>query len=584
MTGNYIERSLFNHKSRLILGDTYTSSSSFSNTRLTGLQLFSDDSMSDYNDTAYTPVVNGIARSPSRLTVRQGQYVVLSKNIPAGPFSYEVDGSVYNGGDLDVEIIGDDGDTQRYTLQSNAMSIMRAPGSVKYNLFAGKTSDTPVAETVASAEIYYGFPFDVTGLAGVRISNQSTSLATGFAADLGRAGGIGVYFSGMERKTGGTGTKQSFQYRKRLFSDTFLETEYNVYRRYSEPFFSGENLQCRQQKTWQTSLSHSFRLAGYLSARAEESVCNGKKGSRLSVSHNFSFGRFNLQTSLQKNRYPGRATDTVFALNLSSSIFSPMFSASYGLTRRKNEDRHNISLYGQGSLDNNYLNWRYQGSKSSLPGQSGNHYISARLDNEYGSQSISYSSSDSSEQYSLSTEGGIILHSSGVYVGKEVSGTTALINTQGVSGIKVSGNRGGTNNKGYMLIQYLRPFQKNDISLDATSIPDDVSIANIKKTVWPDSDAILMVDFSARKGSDMLYTVYGADGKALPFGAVATYTLDGQNLGTGIVDEGGGLYLSGLEPKGIVTIQYGPERRCSFSVVKADFATFRQEVTKTCKP
>ncbi|ECW3431980.1 fimbrial biogenesis outer membrane usher protein [Salmonella enterica] len=331
------------------------------------------------------------------------------------------------------------------------------------------------------------------------------------------------------------------------------------------------------------SLSHSFRQAGYLSARAEESICDGKKGSRLSVSHNISFGRFNLQTSLQKNRYPGRTTDTVLALNLSSSFFSPVFSASYGLTRRKNEDRHNISLYGQRSFDNNYLNWRYQGSKSSLPDQPQNHYFSARLESERGSQSVSYSSSGSSEQYSLSAEGGVIFHSSGVYVGKEISGTSALINTHGVSGIKVSGNRGVTNNKGYMLMQYLRPFQKNDISLDAASISDDVSIANVKKTVWPDSNAILMVDFAARKGSDMLYTVYGPDGKTLPFGAVATYTLDEQNQGTGIVDEGGGLYLSGLEPKGIVTIQYGPERRCSFSVTKADFASSRQEVTKTCK-
>ena len=583
ITGNYLEKSLFAYKSKLVVGDTYTNSSAFGNTRLTGLQIFTDDSMSDYNEIAYKPVVSGIAQSPSRLTVRQGQYIVMSKNIPAGPFSYEVDSSIYNGSDLDVEISGDDGETRNYTLQSNSMGIMRAPGSIKYNLFAGKTADTPVTENVASAEVYYGFPLNVTGLLGVRVSNKNTSLATGFASDLGWLGGLGYNFTATDWKNKGSGTKQSLQYRKHIFDSTFFDAEYNFYHRYSEPFYPNERSQKELQKSWRINLNHSFKHAGYLSAQLEESTYNRKKSSRASISHNISFGSFSLQTSLQRNKYHERSADTIFSLNLTSSYFSPAFNASYGMISKKNETRNNINIYGQNSFDNNYINWRYQGSKSDVNDRSGSHYLSARFDNAQGNQSLSYSSSSFSDQYSASAEGGVLFHSSGVYLGKDISGTTALINTRGVSGIKVNGNRGSTDKNGYMLMQYLRPFQKNDISLNAASIPDDVSIRNLKRTVWPDGNAILLLDFAMRRGNDILYTVYGPEGNTLPFGSVATYVLKGQNLSSGIVDEDGSLYLSGLEKEGKVTIQYGEKRRCSFSVTQNDFISSSSEVKKKCQ-
>lgn len=582
INGNYLEKNIFKHKSKLIIGDNYTNSSSFNNTRLFGLQIYTDESMSDYNDTVYKPVISGLAQSPSRLVVRQGQYIVLSKDIPAGPFAYEIEGGIYNGSEFDVEITGDDGKVQRYTQQSNALNIMQAPGTYKYNFFLGKTTEEHTDENVIGGEIYYGFPFRMTGHAGIRFSDQRTSFASGLATDLGVFGGFGTNITAVKWKNGLTGTKHSFLYQKRIFDSTFLDTEYSFYHNYTDQPYTNNSYLIGSQNSWRVNLSHNFNKAGYLSLRAEGSEYNEKKSTNISAYHTLSLGKLNIRTAIQRNKFHGGKTDTIFNLELSTSLFSPMLNINYGLTNNGNNIKHNVGIYGQNDIGNNYINWQYQGNKSNHPGYSGSHYLSARLTNEHGIKSATYTKSDYSDQYTINAEGGILVHSSGVYIGKEISGSTALINTNGISGIRVNSNRGATNNSGYMLITNLRSFKKNDILLDASSIPDNVTIPNIKKTIYPDDNAITVLNFITRKGQDIIYTVYGPDGKFLPFGSVASYTYKGENLSSGIVDEDGTLYLSGLEKSGEVKIQYGLNLSCSFSVEEKDFTLTNSEITKAC--
>ncbi|EAZ9201081.1 fimbrial biogenesis outer membrane usher protein, partial [Salmonella enterica] len=109
--------------------------------------------------------------------------------------------------------------------------------------------------------------------------------------------------------------------------------------------------------------------------------------------------------------------------------------------------------------------------------------------------------------------------------------------------------------RGYTTLGYLTPYQKNEVTLDPSLLPDDAAVTQTSVTVVPTKGAVVKAAFRTSVGKRVLVTLTRPDGTAVPFGAVAT--VSGAENSTGIAGDGGQVYLTGMPDKGKVAVRWG---------------------------
>ncbi|EAA9673289.1 capsule biosynthesis protein, partial [Salmonella enterica] len=101
----YAERGINSLKSRLTLGESYTTGNVFDSVPFRGVMLASDENMVPSDQRDFAPVVRGIARTQARVEVKQNGYTMTSTTVPAGPFEINDLPSVGSNGDLQVTVL-----------------------------------------------------------------------------------------------------------------------------------------------------------------------------------------------------------------------------------------------------------------------------------------------------------------------------------------------------------------------------------------------------------------------------------------------------------------------------------------------
>lgn len=88
--------------------------------------------------------------------------------------------------------------------------------------------------------------------------------------------------------------------------------------------------------------------------------------------------------------------------------------------------------------------------------------------------------------YNISINGGIVLHSNGITLTPRLGRTFALINTQGISGIKTSlSSKMETDFFGNLVLNNITPYRINNIKLNATTLPQKQKQKFIAKILFP---------------------------------------------------------------------------------------------------
>lgn len=100
----YAERGINSMKSRLTLGESYTSGNVSDNIPFRGVMLASDESMVPYDQRGFAPVVRGTTRTQPRAEVKQDDYTMSVTTVPAGPFEITDLPSAGSGGDLQITV------------------------------------------------------------------------------------------------------------------------------------------------------------------------------------------------------------------------------------------------------------------------------------------------------------------------------------------------------------------------------------------------------------------------------------------------------------------------------------------------
>lgn len=100
---------------------------------------------------------------------------------------------------------------------------------------------------------------------------------------------------------------------------------------------------------------------------------------------------------------------------------------------------------------------------------------------------------------------------------KALAGSVHVPEVSGVRSQQSSGVR--TNDDGYMVIPYLRPYRANPLVLDTDQVGPEVEIDNASLHVVPRRGALVRADFAARKVARLVLTLLQSNGQPLPFGA-----------------------------------------------------------------
>ncbi|MGQ8704272.1 fimbria/pilus outer membrane usher protein [Serratia marcescens] len=600
----YVDRGLYDMKSRLTLGERTTPGDVFDSVPFRGVMLGSDDNMVPYNQREYAPIVRGIARTQARVEVKQNGYTVYSQTVAPGPFALtDMSLSGGSGGDLQVTVWETDGNPQVFTVPYQTPAISLREGYLKYNVMTGqyRPSSSGANGTVAQGTLMYGLPWDLTVYGGGQAADHYQAMSLGLGLSMGEWGAISVDGTGSHAQRKGEDTESGGAWRVRyskevvatqttltMTSYQYASSGYNTLsnvldtwgHRDEQNSWGWNNTNDRQKSTTSLTLSQSMGAWGYLNLNGTRSDYWSRDGHDDSYGASYGVGVNGISVSLgvsrnkQFNNSGEQRTDTVTSLYVSvpldrwlSSAGSSV-SATYQLTSAKDSDTQQVGL--NGDAFDRQLNWDVQQRHQSGSNVSDRDNSALRMtwNGRYGQVGGNYSYSPHQRLMGGNVAGGAVVHSHGITFGQPLSDTAALIEAPGAAGVPVSGFPGiSTDFRGYTTKASLSPYQENTISLDPTALPPNAEITQTDMTVVPTQGAVVPAKFSTRVGERALMTLLRDGGQAVPFGSVVTLA-SGQ--GAGIVGDKGQVYLSGLPSQGTLIAKWGENQQCQVSYTLPD--------------
>ncbi len=596
--------------SALIIGDTYSSSDIFDTVRLRGVKLQTDQSMRPQNLQGFAPSVRGIARTAARVAIKQNGYEIYQTNVQPGAFELMDFYPAGTNGDLEVTIEEEDGRREVFVVPYSTVPALQREGQKSYSLSLGRLDGglSQREEDVVQGELKWGLPAGITLYGGLQASNNYRAHALGGGANLGKFGAVSgdITHASASLKDGRQEKGQSlrFLYAKSLNS---YGTHFQLvgYRYSTKGFYSLNESTWdiipgtqRYAKKGQAQASINQRVADlaslYVSAsrqtywgrdNVDQSIQIGLNGNVKSLSWGLAYSQST--TSIGGN---DRSLALNFSMPLMSTDARTRNSASitaYGsvgtMFERDGSSRNRASLGGTFFEDSRLsysLNQSYD-TRGNGNGTDGSLGYSGR----FGDARIGLSRNASSRQLRTDLSGGLIVHGGGITAGPKLGETNILVDTGGASGIAIEGVAGvKTDYFGYALVNSASPYRENRVSLDTRSFNDETEAEETVNNVVPNRGAIVKTSFAMRSGKKALITLT-RDGKPLPFGTLVTLSgTQEEKVSSGIVDDDGQVFMSGLPETGLLIANWGdgPSSMCHANYAIPDNSSSLIQISAVC--
>ncbi len=581
----WLQRDIKSLKSQLVIGESATSGVTFPSYLFTGVQLASDENMQPNSLRGFAPTIRGIANSSAIVTVKQNGFTIYQNNVAPGAFEINDLSPTSFSGDLEVTIEEADGSIRRFIQPYSTLAVMQRPGKIKYSITTGRYRAAENENSTREPEFIegnasYGVTNMLTLYGGGLFSQNYQAVGIGAGTGLAQLGSLSTDIGRADsalydgKKNTGylwraqyikdfdkTGTTISLNY-YRYLNDGYFDFSESNQKDYQEDERSHDQLQISLNQPLLDGLS--FYASGYQqtywnSNRRDKNISLGLSGSLSSISYNLSY---------QYNDYSTENNDQIISFNMSIPLdyWLPHTRATYRLTNDNNgATQHEVGLNGT-LLNDGRLNYTLlQRHSDNGTGNSSSLYTSYR--SAYGTLTAGYEYGEANRQLNYGLAGGIVAHPEGVTLSQPLGSAFAIIDANGAANIRIQNYPGvATDYFGYAVIPFLTAYQENRITLDTTTLPDDVDISDNVVTVIPDKGAAVSAHFNSHIGHRLLLTLYQTDGSPVPFGAIAN---NEAQLQESIVDEGGVLYLSGINEKPQVWhIKWGqsPSQHCTVTV------------------
>lgn len=626
-SNTYVQRNIAALDAELSLGELSFGGDILDGVSFQGMQLASDDAMLPSSQRGFAPTVSGIAKSQALVTITQNGNVIYQTNVAPGPFNITDIYQAGSAGDLTVTVTEADGSKHVSTQAYSTLPVMLRAGALRYEVNVGRYSNggyTNGAEApmFGAATLVYGLPHYVTLYGGSLVSEHYMTAALGSGLSLGRWGALSADMTtaraALSDGSVKTGESYRVKYAKSLLSSG-TTVNLSAYRYSTKDYFSFSDANSlgyqlsqgippwegsRRRSSWLFSLSQSLGRWGSISLNGNRDDYWGTDwvNNRLGLGYNTNYKGIGYSLNYSLDRREGSGNWPInrqlsFNMSVPLSLFGVGGShggsyLSYGMNH-DNSGRTSNQFSGGGSLLDNKLSYNLSESFGNQgQGQSGS--VGVGYNGSSLNTSGSYSYARNSRSVNAFISGGVLIHPHGVLFAPTMGDTVGLISVPGVKGVKATSGQQATNSAGYAIVPYLSIYQKNMVSLDPTTFPNDAEVAENSLNLYPTRGAVVEAKFSSRIGQRVLMTLMYR-GKPVPFGAVAV--IQGDKLGTdqgNIVADAGAVYLSGLKSQGILNVSWGRniDQQCR---VKFDLPAeihrrpsmakdLLMQFTKTCEP
>lgn len=613
----FVERSVIPLRSNLVMGESATSNAIFDSIGFEGISLSTEDNMYPETMRGFAPVIRGIAESNAQVMVRQNGHNIYQTNVAPGAFEITDMYPMYSSGDMEVSVKEASGNTRFFTVPYSSVPMLQREGRMKYSLTAGRFSggsnsyDKPA---FGEATLQWGLPHNMTIYGGTQYSDSYLSEQFGVGINMGSAGALSADVTHAD-STLADGMKNKGQSLRFLYSQAINPTGTNFrltgYRYSTKGYHTLDETALKTMRgrlydhdkydeygnLIQGTSSDYFNLYNTKRARLEANISQSLGGgagslyitgikqtywnsadSTISMQTGYSsmLGPVNYSLAYSYNRQKNESnpswTDRTFNLSLSVSL-DQLFSRksdSYSIYATFNGSRDNHSNLSQQaglsgtSLGDNNLSWNIsQGNnRSSSHGASSTGNAGVNHRGGYGASSLGYSYSQDYHRLNYSLSGSLIAHSNGLTQGQQITDSGVLIAAPGAGGVAVKGDAGvTTDRRGYAIKPYVMAYRENSVSLDTATLDDKTEIESGVARVVPTKGAIVLASFDVQRGHRTIMTI-SRHGKPLPFGTIIT----GDKV-SGIVGDGGQVYLSGLQDNGALTAKWGEQSNQLCSIV-----------------
>ena len=597
----YAYRAVSALRSRLTLGEDYLDSGIFDSFRFSGASLVSDDNMLPPNLRGYAPEVVGVAKTNAKVTISQQGRVIYETQVAAGPFRIQDINDAVTG-ELDVRVEEQDGGVQAFKVNTASIPYLTRPGSWRFKLAAGKPSDWQHhsrGPLFGTGEFSWGVSNGWSLYGGALLGGDYNALSLGVGRDLMMFGALSFDATQSRARLPQRDETLSGGSYRVSYSKTFDELDSQVtfagYRFSEEDFMSmSEYLDARyygsrvgnNKEMYTITFNKQFRdwgLSSYLNY-SHQTYWDRPSNDRynLTLSSYFDLGEIknlNLSLSAYRNRYNDTNDDGVY-LSLSMP-WGNGATLSYNSTVNRNDTTNRVGYYQRVDEHNNYqLSAGSARHGANLSGYYNHEGDAARLSANASYQEGRYSAVGVSAQggATLTPEGGA-LHRVGM-----IGGTRLLLDTNGVDGVPVRGygSTVRTNRFGKAVVADVNSYYRNKASIDLDKLGDNAEATRSVVQATLTEGAIGYRQFDVIAGEKAMAIVKLADGSTPPFGATV---LNARKQETGIVNDGGSVYLSGVRAGESMTLHWSGAAQCQVQLpatLPADMLT--RTLLLPCRP
>lgn len=589
----YAYRPLSSIKSKLTVGEAYYSSDLFDSFRFIGGWLESDDNMLPPNLRGYAPEVTGVAKTNAKVTISQKGRVIYQTQVAPGPFRIQ-DLSDSVSGELDVKIEEQGGEVKTYTMNTSEIPYLTRPGMLRYKVAVGKpqgymykskdgdTAGDYAGDTYADLHHTYDAPVFAGGefswgidsgwsLYGGFVGTQDYgALSTGFGRDLMLFGAISFDASvsnaelpfDQETKTGSSYrlsySKDFDQYDSQVtFAGyRFSTRDYMTMEQYLN-VRSGSTDQDNAKQLYTITFNKQFRQLGmsaYLNY-SHETYWNKPRNDNfnLSLSQTFDalgYRNLNAALTLYRNQY-----DNMDDYGGYISISVPLggdSTISLNSTASNSHSSNEVSYFKTIDTNNNYQ-LAAGGSDGDATTRA---YFSHDGDMAEIDANASYQAGRSSS-VGLTLRGGLTATSKGAALHRinSLGGTRIMVDTSGVADVPVQGFGGVSHSNifGKAVIADINSYYRSSAKIDLDKLGDDTDVSNSVVQASLTEGAIGYRKFRVISGEKAMATLRLKDGSNPPFGATV---FNSARFQTGIVNDDGSVYLSGIQPDSTMTVEW----------------------------
>lgn len=574
----YAYRAIPSLRSKLTLGENYLDSGMFDSFRFTGASLISDDNMLPPNLRGYAPEVTGVAKTNAKVVISQQGRVLYETTVAAGPFRIQDINDAVSG-ELNVRVEEQDGSVQEFVMNTANIPYLTRPGAVRFKLASGKPSDWQHhsrGSMFGTGEFSWGVSNGWSLYGGALAGGDYNALSLGIGRDLMALGALSLDATQSRARLpqqGGTlsGGSYRLSYSKN-FDEYDSQVTFAGYRFSEQNFMSmSEYLDARYYGTrtgsgkemYTVTFNKHFRdwgLSSYVNY-SHQTYWDRPANDRynLTMSRYFDVGRFkNLSLSLSayRNEYNGTKDDGAY-LSLSMP-WGANSTVSYNTTVNRDDTTHQVGYSDRIDEHNNYQ----LRAGSSRSGVNVNGYYNHEGDKARMSANASYQENRYSA-IGMSMQGGMTLTANGgaLHRAGMPGGTRMLIDTQGVADVPVRGYGSTTNTNawGKAVIGDVNSYYRNKASIDVNKLGDNAEATKSVVQATLTEGAIGYRQFDVIAGAKAMAVIKLADGSQPPFGATV---MNARKQETGIVNDGGSIYLSGINAGDTMTVHWSGDAQC----------------------